>query len=438
MKAIILAAGEGSRLGKIAKGRPKCLIDIEDNTLLEIQINTLHDCGIENISIVRGYHGELIDIPGLTYYENDDYAKTNMLHSLFCAQEELTEDILILYSDIIFEEGVIKRIIESRDDVSIGVLVNWQEALEQRNKPSLEDLEMVYFDAENRVQNISKNLTDEYATKGQFIGIVKCTARGTEVLKRNYFRAKSCYFDKPFGQSDSFEKAWLTDLLQEMSEIGVPLHCTIIERGWMEIDTPEDYDRVLKDTNFVRSLVKTKTDWDHRAKLYNRLEWTSKDELLDSLVEMTKVQPGMKVLDVGTGTGKILFALSKLSQNATYFGIDISQGMLDKMGVDHNFKLSVGKIENLVFEENTIDLVTARMVIHHANNLKNAMSEFHRVLKKGGRFVVCEGNPPDLSSLSFYREMFRFKEDRLSFVLDDLVNLLLTYGFRENFSKLIL
>ena len=77
MKAIILAAGQDSRLGKICREKPKCLMEIEDNTLLEIQINTLHTCGIEDIRIVRGYEGERINVPGLKYYNNPNYHNTN-------------------------------------------------------------------------------------------------------------------------------------------------------------------------------------------------------------------------------------------------------------------------------------------------------------------------------------------------------------------------
>ena len=143
MKAIILAAGEGCRLGKIGEGRPKCLINIEDNTLLEIQINTLHACGIDDISIVRGYEGEKIDVPGLKYYNNPDYASTNMSYCLFCARKEMTGDILILYADILHKEQVIKRLIESRHDIAVGVMVNSKETIRQPSKIALEELEKI-------------------------------------------------------------------------------------------------------------------------------------------------------------------------------------------------------------------------------------------------------------------------------------------------------
>jgi len=96
-------------------------------------------------------------------------------------------------------------------------------------------------------------------------------------------------------------------------------------------------------------------------------------------------------------------------------------------------------MENLHgFADDDFDLVTARMVFHHANNLEKAMDEVYRVLKPGGRFVLCEGNPPDRYSVQFYKDMFRFKEDRITFLLDDLVNLLVRQGFQKITSRTVI
>ncbi len=439
MKAIILAAGEGSRLGDISKGQPKCLIKIEDNTLLEMQLNVLHSCGIEDITIVRGYEAEQINIPGLKYYENPDYASTNILHSLFCARREMTGDTLILYADILYEKQVVERLMDSSHDVSVGVMVNWEESIRQRNSIALDELEMVYFDSENRIQETGKKLTEEYETRGQFIGMVKCSPWGIEILKRNYDRAKEVYAAKSFGQGDDFRTAWLTDILQHMTEIGVPLHCVIIERGWMEIDTAEDYERALTDTQFVRRLVKVRTDWDHRAKSYNLLDWTRRDELLNTIVEMSGTQRGYRVLDLGTGTGKVLMALKKQCPDATYFGIDISGGMLAQIDHSNGFNLIIREMEDLYgFQDNDFDLVTARMSFHHSRDLRRAMSEVYRVLKPGGKFLLCEGNPPNRYAIPFYEDMFRFKEERITFLLDELVNLFIEQGFQEITSKTVI
>lgn len=432
MKAIILAAGKGSRLGEICRNKPKCLMTIEDNTLLEIQINTLHACGIEDISVVTGYHADKIDLPGLKYYKNPDYAKTNVLHSLFAARKELSNSVLVLYSDIIFEEQVVKRLIDSTHDIALGVMVNWQEAAKQRNAIALDDLEMVYFDAENRIERIGKGLDEKYQTQGQFIGMVKYSPRGSEILKTNYDRVKKHYSKSPLGEAKTFEKAWQTDLFQEMTELGIPLHCVIIERGWMEIDTPEDYQRAQTDTEFVRRLVKKKTDWSIRAKLYNDLDWVNRDELLSAIVKIALGLNGKKTLDLGTGTGKVLMALKQSYPDGRFYGVDISKSMMEKIDKSEGFDLSVGSVEQLNgFKSNDFDLVTARMVFHHVEKLEDATAQVHRVLKPGGRFILCEGNPPDLYSMNFYKEMFRFKEDRKTFLSDDLINLLVRRGFRD-------
>jgi len=439
MKAIILAAGENSRLGKIGEKRPKCLNEIGGSTLLEIQINTLHACGIDDISVVRGYKGEGTDVPGLKYYDNPDYATRNTSHSLFFARKEMTGNVLILYGDALYEEGVMKSLIESRYDIAVGIMVNQKETIGQPSKIALQELEMVYFDSENRVRKIGKRRREEYESQGQFTGIVKCSHRGIEILKKNYDRIKRHYSGKPFGQADVFEKVLLTDIFQEMTELGVPVHCVSIERGWMRINTPEDYERVLTDTQFGRHMASMKTNWNHRSKSYDCLDWTGRDELLNTIVEMAGVLRSKKVLDLGTGTGKVLVALKKRYPEADYYGIDICQSMLDKIDASHGFNLFMRDMGDLHgFQDHGFDLVTARMVFHHARNLEKAMNEVHRVLKPSGSLILCEGNPPDLYSIPFYKSMFRFKEDRITFLLDDLVNLLVRQGFQKITSRTVM
>ena len=73
MKAIILAAGMGTRLGKYTENLPKCMLNFNGKTLIQHQIDTLRECGITDIIIVKGHVPEKIQIPGVKYYINDDY-----------------------------------------------------------------------------------------------------------------------------------------------------------------------------------------------------------------------------------------------------------------------------------------------------------------------------------------------------------------------------
>ena len=76
--------------------------------------------------------------------------------------------------------------------------------------------------------------------------MMKLSPKGAEVFKRHFHRAKSLFQGKPFQRAKVFEKAYLTDMIQEMADLGVPVHCVIIERGWKEIDTVEDYEKALE------------------------------------------------------------------------------------------------------------------------------------------------------------------------------------------------
>ena len=75
--------------------------------------------------------------------------------------------------------------------------------------------------------------------------MLKLSAKGAEIFKKHFHRAKKLYWGKKFQRAQSFQKAYITDFIQEMVELGVQIHCVIIERGWKEIDTVEDYKKAL-------------------------------------------------------------------------------------------------------------------------------------------------------------------------------------------------
>ena len=79
---------------------------------------------------------------------------------------------------------------------------------------------------------------------GEFIGMMKLTNRGCTILKEHYRRVKAMYDGKPYQRAKIFAKAYLTDILQDMADLGVPIHCEIIGSKWKEIDTIEDFQNV--------------------------------------------------------------------------------------------------------------------------------------------------------------------------------------------------
>src|SRR5580700_8119749 len=100
MRAVILAAGRGSRMGQFGDDRPKCLIELEGKPLIERQIAALRRGGADEIGVVRGYRAEMINVPGLSYFSNSRWAETNMVLSLAAAATWLRlGPVIVSYAD---------------------------------------------------------------------------------------------------------------------------------------------------------------------------------------------------------------------------------------------------------------------------------------------------------------------------------------------------
>ena len=248
-KTLILAAGVGSRLKDHTENTPKCMLDFGGKTLLERQLQAYRECGINNISLVRGYKKNKINYKNIKYFENKNYEKNNILNSIFYGEDVINGNIIIAYSDILFESNVVKRLLESENDISVVVDIDWRGYYIGRKDHPIEEAENVIFNSNNEVVKIGKITAEKQEVHGEFIGMIKLTNRGAEIFKQNFHRVKKLYWDKPFQRAKTFQNAYLTDMIQELVDIGVKVHCTIIERGWKEIDTVEDYRNALKEFN---------------------------------------------------------------------------------------------------------------------------------------------------------------------------------------------
>ena len=246
-KALIVAAGLGSRLKGHTENTPKCMLDFGGKTLLQKQLLSYKKNGVDDISLIRGYKKNKINYKGIRYFDNDDYKDNNILNSIFYGEEAINGNIIISYSDILFEPFIVKRAMESDHDISVIVDVDWRDYYINRKDHPLSEAENVIFNSNNEVVKIGKIASEKEEVHGEFIGMIKLNHRGCEILKQNYHRVKKLYWNKPFQRAKVFQKAYLTDMIQELVDIGVKVHCVIIERGWKEIDTVEDYKKALVD-----------------------------------------------------------------------------------------------------------------------------------------------------------------------------------------------
>ena len=244
-KALIIAAGLGSRLKKHTENLPKCMLDFGGKTLLQRQLDSYKKNNISDISLIRGYKKEKINYKGIKYFENNDYKNNNILNSIFYAEKIINGNIIISYSDILFDPSVVERTLKSDHDISVVVDIDWRGYYVGRKDHPISEAENVIFNSNNEVEKIGKINTGNEEVHGEFIGMIKLSNRGTEIFKEHFHRLKKIYWNKPFQRAKIFQKAYLSDFIQELVDIGIKVHCVIIESGWKEIDTVEDYKKAL-------------------------------------------------------------------------------------------------------------------------------------------------------------------------------------------------
>jgi phosphoenolpyruvate phosphomutase len=253
VRAVIIAAGSGKSLLPLTEDRPKCLLEIKGRSILERQLETLRASGIQDVVVVRGYRKEKLDLPGIRYYDNDRYEETGELASLFAAEPELEGRLLFLYSDILFDQAVLEQLLRSKADVAIVVDRSWPDHRDRllplskpmdlvitRNAPEPRHRFLPSED-DDTVVRVGQWVPPEEAT-GEFIGMALFSERGCQRLRQTWARLRAAPATA-FHEADSLERASFTDLLQELVDRGEPISCVNIYKGWLEVDTFDDYQR---------------------------------------------------------------------------------------------------------------------------------------------------------------------------------------------------
>ena len=255
--AIIAAAGFEKQLLPLIEDKPKCLLDIKGKTILERQIGALNECNIKEIALVRGYKKEAISLPNIRYYDNDRYEETGELFSIFCAESEMKGRTIVLYGDIIFDTTILEKLLKSPADIALVVDLAWQDELQRGAQlahinPDLVTLAVppgksylsrfVMPEGEHQVLKIGQHLPHEQA-HGEFIGMAMCSEKGTQVLRDCYRTSQAQYTSSGFHEAGSFHKASFTDLVQELIDRGQRVGAVPIFKGWMEVDSFEEYQK---------------------------------------------------------------------------------------------------------------------------------------------------------------------------------------------------
>lgn len=240
-KAIILAAGQGTRLRPYTDTVPKCMVEAAGRPLLLWHLDTLEGCGIKDITLVAGYREDKITDPRVVKIVNERYATTNMIESLFTAEQKLFGDVIIAYGDIVYSKDVLTQLMNDDRDVVVACDDEWEAYWSERFDDPLSDAETFVKGLHGTVESLGKKTKDKSQVQGQYIGLIKLSPQGCERLKRLYHDASNDLEQKKnaWGSGRPLEMAYMTDLLNYLASKG-ELYYTSIKRGWVEVDDHAD------------------------------------------------------------------------------------------------------------------------------------------------------------------------------------------------------
>ncbi len=232
MKAIILAAGRGSRMKTLTDDRPKCLVKLRGRTLLDWQLQALREAGITEIAIVTGYRRELFANRGLVEFHNPRWADTNMVSSLACANKWLElAPCIASYSDIFYDVSAVTSLITSQSSLAVTYDPNWLALWTKRFGDPLLDAETFRLNPAGsliEIGNIPKTIEE---VQGQYMGLLRISPVGwREILQ---IRASLT--------SEECDLISMTSTLQRVIDAGhISVSAIAYEGEWGEVDNAED------------------------------------------------------------------------------------------------------------------------------------------------------------------------------------------------------
>ena len=245
MKAIILAAGDGSRMGKLTQNIPKPLVILNGKSIIERQLSILKKIGITKIYIITGPHNEKFNLKNVVFINDLNHKKHDILGSLITARDYINDEIIITYSDQIFDEKIMKSMNNFKGDIGIAVDLDWGKKYENRDQHPKSEAENVLFDEKGNILELRKNIQKPNFVIGESLGLMKLSKKGSKIFLDKYSELETSHQGK-FHNSPSLEKGIISDMLQELIDSGINVEPILISGKWCEIDTPQDLEKAKK------------------------------------------------------------------------------------------------------------------------------------------------------------------------------------------------
>jgi phosphoenolpyruvate phosphomutase len=237
-RAIILAASRGAALGELTANRPKTMVEVRGAPLLGHIVGAYNAAGIKNITVVRGYLADTVNLPGLNFADNPDYADTNELLSLARALEADTKDddgdLYVSFGDVIFKRYILDIIAEPIDDFVIVVDTDWQESVNLGRAADYVTCTATHsrrdFYREIYLEEAGETIP-ESQRHGEWMGLLKVSAEGRPVLRT---------LVAELAAAPENRRAKLHTLLDALIARGHRVRVVYTTGHWLDVDSLND------------------------------------------------------------------------------------------------------------------------------------------------------------------------------------------------------
>lgn len=236
-KAIVLAASRGAALGKLTEDRPKCMIDVRGEPLLGRLANALKNANVKNVTVVRGYKKDQINLPSLNYVDNDLFESSGEVASLACAADEIQGDCVIAYGDVLFRQYYLDQLFDHDADIVVAVDALWRERTSSADDWVRDFVSCSKGSSDGFLDDTPVQLTSmghdiaEDQIDGEWIGLVRMSAKGSEIVRQELEAL----------QKDGLQKtAGLVDLFDRIAKKGHEIGVVYVPGQWLDVDDATD------------------------------------------------------------------------------------------------------------------------------------------------------------------------------------------------------
>ena len=236
-RAIILAASRGIELGDLTADRPKCMVDIRGKPILGRLVETLNSGGIRDVTVIRGYRKEMVNLPAIDTVDNDAYDQTGEAATLACAEDRIKKETVIAYGDTLFREHVLDVLARADGDIVLVVDALWKERDPNPNSRirDLVSCSQPYAtdfvdEAVITVKTIGPGVEGK-DIDGEWIGLAQFSEAGSDALR-------SLIGD--MRKDGTLDSANMIDLFRRLQQNGIELRVVYIMGHWLDIDNLAD------------------------------------------------------------------------------------------------------------------------------------------------------------------------------------------------------